>query len=459
MLKPHELIKLLEEVDGRNDKISLVQQNITPELEAGLKIAFDPFIVLGIKKLPDRLFPVTEDLPGNTVKDMFYSMCDSLQNRTLTGHAARDSVLFFANMCSSDEWEYWYKRILQKDLKCGFAVASWNTIAPTPVDMFQCQLATDTPEEEVENQMGKGNVFIEPKFDGVRAIAFVFPKDEKNPEGKVLLYSRNGLLFDNFGVVEDSLLALNLQEPVMLDGEMMSKNFQSLMTQVNRKENVDASDSVYHVFDGMPLERYLQKSCPLTQKQRKEWLEYVLRNRDGVKVVLSPYEYIKDSDVERVKKAFDIVLAEKFEGLMMKDADGKYTFKRGKEWMKIKPFIELTMKVVDVVAGSVGSKYENTMGALVCEVNFEGKDVLVNCGSGFSDQLRAQIWANHTRRPVSWRKKVKGRWAVNEEIPGGKTVVGTLVDVRADGLTQATDSEVWSMRFPRFARFREEWDC
>jgi DNA ligase-1 len=55
--------------------------------------------------------------------------------------------------------------------------------------------------------------------------------------------------------------------------------------------------------------------------------------------------------------------------------------------------------------------------------------VQVNCGSGFSDSDRDNFW-NHR-----------------------STLVGQLVEVRADAITKNQDG-TYSLRFPRFKTFR-----
>ena len=61
----------------------------------------------------------------------------------------------------------------------------------------------------------------------------------------------------------------------------------------------------------------------------------------------------------------------------------------------------------------------------------DGKAIRVNVGSGFSDSNRDNYWLAREQ------------------------VVGQIVEVRADAATKSQDSEeTWSLRFPRFLRFR-----
>ena len=74
-------------------------------------------------------------------------------------------------------------------------------------------------------------------------------------------------------------------------------------------------------------------------------------------------------------------------------------------------------------------------------------------GSGYSDQLRAQIWATFTQQPVTWSNR-KGKNIIETvEQPTNDYIIGRLVEVRADAITQNQDG-TYSLRFPRFLTFR-----
>ena len=116
-----------------------------------------------------------------------------------------------------------------------------------------------------------------------------------------------------------------------------------------------------------------------------------------------------------------------FEGIMIKDVDAIYECKRSVSWLKQKPFIEVSLEVTDVEEGT--GKNEGRLGALVCSGVDDGKTIVVNCGSGFSDTDRIEFWDNRAN------------------------LHGQIVEVRADAITQNQDG-TYSLRFPRFLRFR-----
>ena len=96
--------------------------------------------------------------------------------------------------------------------------------------------------------------------------------------------------------------------------------------------------------------------------------------------------------------------------------------------LKAKPFIEVSLKIVDTEEGT--GRNVGKLGALICEGKDDGKFIKVNVGSGLSDDQRDSFWA------------VKD------------TLIGEIAEVRADAITQNQDSDDYSLRFPRFKTFR-----
>jgi DNA ligase-1 len=116
-----------------------------------------------------------------------------------------------------------------------------------------------------------------------------------------------------------------------------------------------------------------------------------------------------------------------YEGIMIKDPDAGYECKRSVAWLKLKPFIEVSLNVQAIEEGT--GRNVGRLGALVCSGSDDGKDITVNVGSGFSDDNRIEFYRDHD------------------------SIIGQVVEVRADAITQNQDG-TYSLRFPRFLRFR-----
>ncbi len=83
---------------------------------------------------------------------MFVDLAQKLQNRELTGHAARDAVVLTMSIATISQWNDWYRRILIKDLRCGVSEKTVNKVVPNCVPVFTCMLAHDSANHEKKMQ-------------------------------------------------------------------------------------------------------------------------------------------------------------------------------------------------------------------------------------------------------------------------------------------------------------------
>ena len=430
MRKPWEIVQELEADNSRLAKeaiIQLVAQNGNDWFFEGCKLALDPMITFGLKQVPEK-----KDTSGDGLgRELFLELCTQLSSRIVTGNNARDLVQRAMAMATPAEWNSWCRRILIKDLRCGVSEKTINKavekineryIVPT----FACQLAHDSANHE-----GKltGTKLVEVKLDGVRVITIVWP------DGRVLQFSRNGKELVNFEHVKQQLAAVahGFNEPVVLDGEIMSSSFQDLMKQVHRKDNVAAGDAVLNLFDYLTLEEFNAGGAGSAKQEHRsamlqEWYATVQDALPNVTVL--SYEAI-DMDTESGQAQFKEInqraIAGGYEGIMIKDPDASYECKRSTAWLKLKPFIEVSLEVVDLEEGT--GRNAGRLGAIICEGEEDGRRIRVNVGSGFSDNDRDSFWQ------------------------ASDQLFGNVIEVRADAVTQNQDG-TYSLRFPRFLRFR-----
>lgn len=431
--QPDKIIRSLEEHNSRLEKEAILADAVAegiPEFFDGLRMALDPLVTFGVKQVPEA----TVDGQGLSW-NAFLHLAEKLQNRSLTGHAARDAIELTMSVATIAQWNDWYRRILIKDLRCGVSEKTVNKVVKAQgqsklgVPVFECMLAHDSANHE-KKMTGKKQ--IEVKLDGVRVLVVIHDVNGN----KIEMFSRNGKQFHNFDhIIEEFRAVLKdypAPYPLVLDGEIMSSSFQDLMKQVHRKENVAANDAVLYLFDTIPLGAFRAGKYNMKQSFRSEITKYwVEEHRDVLQHVQTLDWETVDLDtpegqarfVELNKAAVD----GGYEGVMIKDVDAPYECKRSHAWLKAKPFIEVTLEVTDVEEGT--GRNEGRLGAFVCNGTDDGKDISVNVGSGFSDDNRSVFWANRN------------------------DIIGQLVEVRADAVTQNQDG-TYSLRFPRFKTFR-----
>ena len=394
------------------------------------KACYHPMVTFGIKQIPETIGIEDAENPW----EEFNELLNDLYNRRLTGHEARDAVQSMAERFTSDEWNTFCRAVLRKDLRAGISDKTINKICKNTeyeIPVFGCQLATNS---EGRPEM-KGIKRLEPKLDGVRVL-MVFNKKT------AICFSRNGKVFDNFTHIEEQILSQilqiwstrrELQNGFVLDGEVIGNSFQELMRQARRKTDVKATDSVFNVFDIIPLDDFnrgywnaqLHKRIDLLEKLRPifdtmpnvELLPHIMVDLDTAEGKDQFHRYCKD------------MVSQGFEGVMVKSTDAPYECKRSTSWMKYKPVYDYDLTVIGIEEGT--GKNIGRMGALVCEGIDDGKHITVNVGSGYTDEERQAYWDNTD------------------------SVIGQTAVVLADAITQNQDGS-YSLRFPRFKTFRED---
>jgi DNA ligase-1 len=420
--KPWQIINDLEQHNLRTNKEEIIAANRdNQEFLLGCRMALDSMVTFGVKQVPEK---TGKDGPGLSWRE-FESLAQNLAQRTVTGNAARQAIDTLMNTATVKEWNQWYRRILIKDLRCGVSEKTINKVIPNTVPVFSCQLAHDSTDHESKVT---GTKMIEVKLDGVRVLTVVYP------DGRVDQYSRNGKELVNFPHIREQFArtVTGITEPVVFDGEVMSSSFQDLMKQVHRKDNVNAEDAVLHLFDFIPLADFNRGSWQRSQRDRSdklaEWKNLWLEETPNIQVL--NYEVIDLDTVEGQRQFREInqrAIDGGYEGIMIKDPQADYQCKRTASWLKLKPFIEVSLGIVDTEEGT--GRNSGKLGALICAGEDNGKQIVVNVGSGFTDRDRDVFWNSRGDLP------------------------GQIVEVRADAVTRNQDGS-YSLRFPRFLRFR-----
>jgi len=391
-------------------------------------LAYNPFYTYNIKQVLETQGLIDRPNPW----PQFWALCEALRTRSTTGNHMRQQVEECSRLFDSDEWNLLCRRVLIKDLQCGIGEKTLNKVLGNTewkIPVFTCQLATDStdrPDKLV------GNMRLETKLDGVRVLAYIAIN------GTVTLYSRNGKVFENFPhivtALENAASVIRLKtfagEGVVLDGEVIGETFQSLMKQARRKTDADASDSVFYVFDYLPLADFQRGYWNAQLRKRIDRLESLRDVVDSKAFKIMPGIEV-DMDVSKghdvMRRFADDAVAAGYEGIMIKNLDAPYECKRNTFWMKWKPTITVDLAIVGFEQGT--GRNADRLGAIICEGEDQGRRIRVNVGSGFTDAQRDEFWQTRD------------------------ALMGVVAEVQADVVSQNQDG-THSLRFPRFVRFR-----
>ena len=439
-------INKLNESDSRLHKQNVIAQALSASVLGSTnatnflmlaKACYNPYVTYGVKQISNTVGIVGTKNPW----EEFVDLLENLSLRKITGNAARDAIQDLSEQFDSEEWNTFLAPVLRRDLRAGLTENTINKICKNTkfeIPVFSCQLATNC---EGRPEM-KGIKRLEPKLDGVRMLLMVIPGASEGLT--TICFSRNGKTFENFTHIEDQIrdnwlklvrkaATSNLSMGFVLDGEVIGNSFQELMRQARRKTGVQAEDSVYNVFDILPLEAFREGHWNKQLEKRIRILDDMRPIIDTMpNVELLPHIMV-DLDTAAGKDQLERYAKDNvnagFEGIMIKEMEAPYICKRSTDWMKWKPTITVDLEVIGVEEGTGRNK--GRLGALVCSGEDDSKFITVNVGSGFSDTDRDNLWRDRNM------------------------VIGKTCEILCDVITQNQDG-TYSLRFPRFVRFRDD---
>jgi len=346
-----------------------------------------------------------------------------LSSRELTGMAARSKV---KNHCRG--YGDLVKLICNKDLQCGVTATSVNKAWPNLINIFKVQLA-----KGVHVSLVKYPVVGQLKYDGVRVVITFDGEDVlfRTRNGKALhLPLLAGKVLDackyQLGM-HDSATGIMLDTEITLIGGTCEDRpkVAGMLNSAQHKASILESSLVVNIFDAMSLAEFNAGKCGDTYVDRLELARSVVRKLPSKHFKLAKCTVLRGP--EEANKLFESYLAEGQEGVILKSLDHLYTFKRSKDWVKLKAIKTADLKCVGVDDGT--GKYQGQVGALVCVGVVEGKAINVKVGTGLTDLERAIQF---------------------------KDYLDKVVEVRYNSVIQDSVTGDWSLFLPRLAAIR--WD-
>ena len=406
-MKLSEILEEIKATAGTNDKKEVLQaQDDNELLKKALKYGLDPFTPFNIVKVP-KVDSRHESPLEEKVWNRFFEAADACATRQVTGNDAIETMHHvFSTAPASDE--KWMRKILKKHLAIGASTKTINKVFPGLVPTFEVALAQKFEEKRI---VGKDEVAVEPKLDGIRCFAIV-------EDSESALYARSGKLISNF----DSTIGAELSKlpDGCYDGEIMGEDFIALMRQAYRKENVDTDGTYLALFDYIPLNEWKSRETKISCRARYSTLCDLVNSSAHRHLKVVP-RHIVAADYTEIKSLHDEFVNNGYEGAMIKDLEAPYKFGRGPAVMKLKAFHDVDLKIEKLLEGT--GRHTDKLGSVV--VNYKGVEVQV--GSGFSDELRDKVWSD----PDSF--------------------IGRMIEVRYQEVTPDG-----SLRFPTFVCFRND---
>jgi DNA ligase-1 len=405
-----DVIELLSSTSSTKQKAEILEKNKdNKQLIELLDACYNFKRKFYMNKFDAPARPATVELDHHL---MFTDLLKKLETRAIVGNEAKANVELFMSYCSERQIRI-YSRILRKDLKAG---VSESTVAKyVDIPQFDVQLAKDGKDcSKAEEIICKG-VYLSPKFDGYRCLAII-------DNGEVTLYSRNGTVFSNFPSIEESLLKSFPDKQLILDGEIMSDDFQSMQKSAfASKRGTTVGDVKFYVFDFVDFDEWTTENFVMKKSERYRRLD-VLSTCFQSNVVIVKQNVVKT--LKDVLAAESLYLSQGYEGAMTCPDIPYYKGKKSNRLLKWKTFQSEDCKIIGFYEGKDDTKHSGRLGGFILRQE-DGQEC--ECGSGFSDEDRDYIWSNRSE------------------------FLGRTVEVKYQ---EKTNHGI--MRFPVFTRYRDD---
>lgn len=421
-----QMIKTCETTSGKGKK-TILMDAISKMDDTARKLYFyamNPYYVFGVKKFNiPKSYSAEDDSP-----ESFFTLLDALMNREVTGNAAKTAIANVLSMYTKETASF-LSRVLEKDLKTGFSADTYNKVwVNEQVPTFELMLADKIEEDEDFDNKVQTPCFADFKLDGNRTIVLV---DSEN----ITYYSRSGIVaFECEGLFDDELRKIHnwYGQDFALDSERYASNFTETMNAKKEGDSTAKQNLKLHAFFLMPLTDWKDKSTTITMKQNRDTLQEMFNELALKKIVMVQGREV--SNYQDMMSFCNQAIDEyKVEGLILKKYDSVYQWERTIDWCKVKRFYDVDFVITGVYPGKPKSRLAKTLGGIYVEgIEESGKRFKCKIGSGFSDELRDEIFNNQSK------------------------YIGQVGVASYQEISLKKGAEYYSLRFPTFVRFRDD---
>lgn len=390
MQKIIEIINELRKYSG-NAQLEYLQDNKSDLLKEVLDYTYNPHKMYKIAESKLALAVIKKGLikrklnPNFTEEDWhkFTDMLDELSEKRAGDENDARKLKYFITGFSNIDVQQFLSQVLAKDLRLNLGIKKLQTVWPDFCNEPEVQLAENYKGEIFENGL------YSRKFDGKRMYIMdgvAYSRSNKPCKVAPIQHILDQIPF--------------YMRTTVLDGEILyfdnegNEDFQKgISLTASDERTLDCNNLYYVIFDAMESDKFKDKKWELPffaeYKMICELLEARDSSRFGLSVLDTKCSNIliarQDNKIDRLKYFCDLY---NWEGLMYRDGNMPYQFKRTRSLLKIKSMLDGEFKLTGLQEGT--GKNEGKLGAL----NIEFKGNIVGVGSGFKDEDREILWNN-----------------------------------------------------------------
>lgn len=391
---------------SKNDKLAILKaQSQNLDLKEFLRVTYEPRINFYMKKIEDKKFGRGLSFVPQMNLNLVALIQDNLNGRVMTGHEAKTWIASLYQ-CFEHDWEReLLTMLIERDVRAGFSESTTNKVWPglvTDVPYMRCSLPKDAKLNKFNWPLG---VFSQIKADGM------FANINHNDDGSVTIMSRNGSPFPSDHPAFANLVAdakASIPTGMQTHGELLMFLDNKMLPRQdgNGKFNtllqggeLDGNFAVaYEAWDLIPISEATSKNKLKSQYVHRfhalsEYLD-AAGDRTGLWLIETRIVHSLKEAYEHYRDALDRGL----EGTIIKDPIELIWEDSTSKWqVKMKLEFECDLEVVGYEEGK--GKNAGMMGALLCQTS-DGK-LKVRVGSGFSDDVRKDIWARKDLKVIA----------------------------------------------------------
>lgn len=324
----------------------------------------------------------------------FKSFLDTLAEKK---SATDKDVLAIKTFIDKYEEADFLKMVLFKDLRLNMNIKKFQKVWPNFCVEPQVQLA-----QKFEGVKYPYSLYSR-KLDGLRAyykdgvaISRTNKPHKTEPLAHITAQLKQFVDYDTW-VYDGEIIYLNP------DG---TEDFTKAISLARSDNRTPECDNLYYcIFDMIQKEAFENKTPDVATfkdeyTRMKAHLGIVEEKRDWYVTSQPNILLLKQVDETGLEELQQNRIKYNYEGIMIRNADAHYEYKRSNNIRKIKEMQDTEVKLLGMEAGT--GKFANTLGAMVADYN--GYELKI--GSGFSDEQRKHYW-QHRDEYVGKYVKVK----------------------------------------------------
>jgi DNA ligase-1 len=231
------IVDQLANTSSRTDKEGILKRNINNQLlKDVLKFIYDPFTITGLsKKKINKNTNLNLTIELNTIEEAMYYI-----KKNNTGRDIDIANLQHFIYRHDKDLQDFFKQVFTKELKIGVTATTLNKVYGKGfINDFSVMLAE--PFERFYT-----DIACEVKVDGTRCLTI-------KQGNSVNMFTRNGKLIEGFDNIANQIKLLPI-ETIVLDGELIGKNYTDTMNKLFRKSS--GKEANYMIFDMLNITEF-----------------------------------------------------------------------------------------------------------------------------------------------------------------------------------------------------------